>query len=120
MPGSSRLSVGTILLGIFALVVVIRASISLFPMYRDYWLLDQLLEQTELVDDVRNAPYINDIKSIIIGRLAIENLSVPTSDMLLTQSSESIRLVWTYEVRDHFAGNIDFVSTFQIKKEYLR
>ena len=120
MSGSSRLSFTTVFLGVLALVIIIRASISLFPMYRDYWLLDQLLEQTELADEVRNAPYINDIKEIISSRLALENLNISTDDLLLTQSSESIRLVWTYEVRDHFAVNIDFVSTFQIKKEYLR
>lgn len=120
MAESSRLSFATVFLGIFALVVVIRACLSLFPMYRDYWLLEQLLEQADLVDQIRNASYIDDVQDIIINRLAIENLNIPTSDILLTQSFDSINLLWTYEVRDHFAGNIDFVSTFQIKKEYLR
>ena len=120
MSGSSRLSFTTIFLGIFALVIVIRASLSLFPMYRDYWLLNQLLQQADLADQIRSASYISDVQGIIANRLAIENLNIPTSDILLTQSFDSINLLWTYEVRDHFAGNIDFVSTFQIKKEYLR
>lgn len=120
MASTTKFSFGSILLLIIALVIFIRAFLALGPMYQDYWLLNQLLDQQDVAEQIRNSQYVADIQQLLTDRLAAENLDIPNNEMLITRSADGVQLVWTYETRDHFVGNVDFITTFQITKEFSR
>ena len=107
-----------VLFGFIFLVLLLRIPFSLAQIYWQNILvgntLDTLIESGQMKRDMKDSEAV----ILIADTLSRSQLSIPTDEMVLTRTFNDLNLTWTYEVRSHFIGNIDFVTTFQHKKVF--
>ena len=114
------LSTTSILLGVLFVIMLVRGMVSLVPMYWDNVLVGQVLDQLDESGKIQSTKRNGDVKKLIQERLNANNLSMSLDEMVVTSSDRGVKITWTYEARDHFIGNLDFVSTFQHIKDFAR
>ena len=110
--------------GILALMVlaimILRAAISLIPMHWDDVMVGSILDSVQESKAITAKTSTSDAKRVLEKRFQSNNLDISTDKLELDRSEHRLVLTYTYDRRDDFFSNIDFVLTFTHRKDYTQ
>ncbi|MGA7800262.1 MAG: DUF4845 domain-containing protein [Gammaproteobacteria bacterium] len=95
------------LIGFFTLIVL-----RLAPVYMDYYEIAASLDSLQQVPEVtQKSPA--EIRDLLQRRFDMNNIDSPSAkNVKITEANGVLNVVLDYEVRRHFAGNVDLVVNF--------
>jgi hypothetical protein len=110
--------------GVLALMVlaimILRAAISLIPMYWDDVMVGSILDTIQETKAISSKTSTSDAKRLLEKRFQSNNLPISTDQLEIDRSERRLVLTFTYERRDDFLSNIDFVLTFTHRKDFTQ
>lgn len=113
--GMSMISLLTVLVGVGLLL---KAGLSLMPMYWEHQMITTILDNMYGAPEVRAETRPSALKRIIEERLAENDILMDLSGLTLRSQQRGIELEWEYELRRNWLGNVDLVVSFSQYKDF--
>ncbi len=112
--------VGASFLSLLAFLVLLGFSLNfivrIFSMHWEDRLLVSILDDLPQVIDRDSSE--KDVRKLLMNRLDINRLRIPTNELVITKHKGEIKLIWQYERRDHVMSNVDIALNFNHEYSY--
>ena len=112
--------VGASFISILAFLVLLGFSsnfiVRIFSMHWEDRLLVSILD--DLPEVINRDSSEKDVRKLLMNRLDINRLRIPTNELVITKHKGEIKLIWQYERRDHVMSNVDIALNFNHEYSY--
>jgi Flp pilus assembly protein TadG len=108
----------TMMIMAFLGFLLIKAAISLVPMYFDNQMLKTALDSMDKSLELQENPRVDLLQELVVKSLKHNNLAISTEGLDIQKVDGKLILNWNYERRDTWMGSVDVVASFHLHKEY--
>jgi len=110
----------SVLLAVFAFIVIIRITFAVVPMYYDDKVVETILDDLVSSGKIDSRTSTRKARDLIRIRLDRNQVEVDLEGLAIRRTRNGSLLFWDYEHRSGFISNIELVGRFQHQKELAK
>ncbi|MDO6682585.1 MULTISPECIES: DUF4845 domain-containing protein [unclassified Oceanobacter] len=118
MKKQAGMSFYSVIMVLVMVGVLAKAAIAVMPMYWDDRMLQQVLDTLHSSKTITATTSVKEVHKVMAARISSNNLNITIDDMVVMRTKGAVTIDWTYEVKEHFMGNLYVIGQFTHHEEF--